>query len=120
MKSNSRTKRINDEIMREVAHIIRVDVKDPRISTVASVSRVETSMDLSVCKIYISVYGSESVRSETMAGLNSARGLIRRLLAERINLRHTPELNLILDESLDYALRMEKLIDEVNRPNDSE
>ena len=105
--------RINDEIMRETAAIIRSELKDPRICAITSVVKVNTTNDLKFCKVYVSVLGNAELKSEVMEGLVNAQGFVRRCLAERMNLRNTPELTFILDDSLDQRIRMEKLIDSV-------
>lgn len=113
-KTNTRGIRINDEIQRETAEIIRGELKDPRIGKLCSVVKVDTTKDLKYCKIFISVLGTEEEKKEVFKGLDSANGYIRKLLAERINLRATPELKFIPDDSIEYAAKMMKLINEVN------
>jgi len=108
--------RINDEIFKELANILRAELKDPRINAMVSVVKVETTNDLKYCKIHVSVLGDEQQKKDVMSGLKNANGFIRKLIAERVNLRVTPELTFILDESLEYGMRMSKLIDEVNAP----
>lgn len=115
MKSNHRISRINDEILRELSQILRTEVKDPRIGAMTSVIRVETTPDLKYCKIYVSVLGNEDEKASVMQGLKNARGFIRRQIAQRINLRFTPELTFKLDESTEYAVRMNQLIDEISK-----
>lgn len=114
-KVNTRMIRINDEIQRESANIIRSEVKDPRIGTLTSVVKVETTSDLKYCKIFVSVLGNDEEKQEVMKGLKNAAGFIRHLLAERINLRNTPELTFKLDDSLEYAIKMDKLIKEISK-----
>ncbi len=116
MKSNNnRMTRINEEIQREISNIMRLELKDPRISTMASVLSVETTQDLKYAKVFISVFGDDTQKQEVMEGLKSANGFIRKELARRINLRNTPELTFQLDESVEYAIKMSKLIDEVSK-----
>ena len=79
-----------------------------------SVVTVEVAPDLKTCKAYISVLGDEKEQADTLAGLKSAEGFIRRELAHTVNLRNTPEIRFILDQSIEYGVRMSKLIDEVN------
>ena len=114
MKRNNRMTRVNDEITRELANIIRGELKDPRIGVMTSVLRVETTQDLKYCKVFISVLGNEEEKNNVMKGLKSAGGYIRHLLAERINLRITPELMFKLDDSVEYGIKMSKLIDEIS------
>ena len=114
MRKNSiKNTRINGEVQRVLAEIIRGGIKDPRISPLTSVLSVEVAPDLKTCKAWISVYGYEKAREDTLAGLNSAEGYIRSRLAKEINLRNTPEIRFIVDESIAYGVRMSKLIDDV-------
>ena len=115
MRKNSvKNTRINGEVMRALADIIRGEIKDPRIGLMTSVVAVEVAPDLKTCKAYISVLGSEKEKSDTIAGLRSAEGYIRRQLAKRLNLRNTPEIQFKLDESIEYGVNMSRLIQEVN------
>ena len=113
-KPNTRMIRINDELARELANIIRTEVKDPRVSSMTSVIKVETTADLKYCKVFISVLGNEEDKANVMKGLKNASGFMRHLLAERVNLRNTPELIFKLDDSVEYAIKMDKLIREVS------
>ena len=116
MRKNSiKNTRINGEVQRELANIIRGGIKDPRISPLTSVVAVEVAPDLKTCKAWISVYGDEKAQADTLAGLNSAEGYIRSQLAKTINLRNTPEITFIMDQSIAYGVNMSKLIDEVNK-----
>ena len=100
--------------MRELSNIIRGDIKDPRIHPLTSVVAVEVAPDLKTCKAYISVLGDEKAQEDTVKGLKSAEGYIRTKLARNINLRNTPEIRFILDQSIEYGVNMSKKIDEVN------
>jgi len=114
MKNAKRLARINDEIMRETALIIRSELKDPRVDTITSVTRAAITNDLKLCKLYVSIMGDEEHRKEVVKGLNSSKGFIKKLLAERINLRITPELSFSVDDSLDYAYKIDALLKRVN------
>ena len=115
MRKNSiKNTRINGEVQRELSNIIHNEIKDPRIHPMTSVVTVEVAPDLKTCKAYISVLGDEKAQQDTIAGLNSAEGYIRRELAHTVNLRNTPEIRFILDQSIEYGVRMSRLIDEVN------
>lgn len=116
MRKNSiKNTRINEEVLRELSNIIRGEIKDPRIDPLTSVVAVEVAPDLKSCKAYISVLGDETSQQDTIAGLKSAEGYIRSKLAKNINLRNTPEIRFILDQSIEYGVNMSKLIDDVNR-----
>lgn len=116
MRKNSiKNTRINGEVQKELGNIIRGEIKDPRISPLTSVVAVEVAPDLKHCKVYISVLGDEEAQKDTVKGLKSAEGFIRTKLAKAINLRNTPELTFVLDQSIEYGVNMSRLIDEVNR-----
>ena len=105
---------MNGEVQRELSNIIR-ELKDPRVGIMTSVTAVEVTPDLKYCKAYISVLGDDETKAETLAGLKSAAGFIRRELARTVNLRNTPEIKFIMDESIEYGMRMSKLIDDVRK-----
>ena len=114
MRKNSiKNTRINGEVQKELSSIIRGEIKDPRIHPMTSVMAVEVAPDLKTCKAYISVLGNQEAQEATIRGLNSAEGYIRRQLARNLNLRNTPEIRFILDESIEYGVNMSKLIDDV-------
>lgn len=116
MRKNSiKNTRINGEVMRELADIIRGEIKDPRINPLTSVVSVEVAPDLKSCKAYISVLGDDESAADTLAGLNSAKGFIRNRLAKTINLRNTPDITFIMDQSIAYGVNMSKKIDELTR-----
>ena len=116
MRKNSiKNTRINGEVMKELSLIIRQEIKDPRIHMMTSVTSVEVAPDLKTCKAYISVLGDEARAKDALTGLKSAVGYIRRELAHRVNLRNTPEITFVLDQSIEYGVNMSRLIDEVTR-----
>ena len=118
-KNSMKNTRINGEVQRVLTEVIRGEIKDPRISPLTSVIAVEVAPDLKTCKAWISVYGDEQAKKDTLAGLKSAEGYIKNQLAKQINLRNTPEIHFIVDESIAYGVRMSKLIDDVIK-NDEE
>ena len=114
MRKNSiKNTRINGEVLRELSNIIRNEIKDPGIAPMTSVVSVEVAPDLKTCKAYISVLGDEEAVKNTLAGLRSAEGYIRRELAHTVNLRNTPEIRFIMDQSIAYGVAMTRRIDEV-------
>lgn len=121
MRKNSiKNTRVNTEVLRELSNIIRNEIKDPRIHAMTSVTAVEVAPDLKTCKAYISVLGNEKAQEDTMAGLKSAESYVRRQLARNLNLRNTPEIRFILDQSIEYGVHMSKLIDEVSHKDTSD
>lgn len=116
MRKNSiKNTRINMEVQRELSEIIRLEIKDPRIHPMTTVVSAQVTPDLKYCKAYISVLGDEEAGKATIEGLKSAEGYIRRELARRVNLRNTPEIKFILDQSIEYGVNMSRLIDEVTK-----
>lgn len=112
MRKNSiKNTRLNEEVMREISNIIRSEIKDPRIHPMTTVASVEVAPDLKTCKVYISVLGDEKAQKDTIDGLKSAAGYARRCLAQSLNLRNTPEIRFILDQSIEYGIEMSKKID---------
>lgn len=114
MRKNSvKNTRINGEVQRVLAEVIRGEIKDPRICPLTSVVAVEVAPDLKTCKAWISVLGDEEARENTYKGLKSAESYIRNRLAKTINLRNTPEITFIMDQSIEYGVNMSRKIDEV-------
>lgn len=115
MRKNSiKNIRVNEEVLRELSMIIHGEIKDPRISQMTSVVSAEVAPDLKTCKAYISVLGDEQSQKDTLAGLRSAEGYIRRTLAKNVNLRNTPKITFIIDQSIEYGVNMSHFIDQVN------
>ena len=109
MRKNSiKNTRVNAEVQRELGNILRGGIKDPRVAPMTSVVAVEVAPDLKTCKAFISVLGDEK-------GLQSAEGYIRRELARTINMRNTPEIVFILDQSIEYGVNMSRKIDELTK-----
>lgn len=116
MRKNSiKNTRVNGEVQRELSNIIRGGIKDPRVAPMTSVVAVEVAPDLKTCKAYISVLGDEKAQEDTIKGLQSAEGYIRRELARKLNMRNTPEIKFVMDQSVAYGVAMSKMIDDVTR-----
>jgi ribosome-binding factor A len=106
----SRTLRVADQLQRELAELIRDEVKDPRLGMV-SISGVEVSRDMAHAKVYVSVLGEEQVARDSLEALNHAAGFLRHELGRRVRLRTVPQLRFIHDRSLEEGARMSALID---------
>ena len=116
MRKNSiKNTRVNGEVQKELSNIIRGGIKDPRVAPMTSVVAVEVAPDLNTCKAYISVLGDEKAQEDTIKGLQSAEGYIRRELARKLNMRNTPEIKFVMDQSIAYGVAMSKMIDDVTR-----
>ena len=121
MRKNSiKNTRINAEVQRELSNIIRGGITDPRVAPMTSVVAVEVAPDLKTCKAYISVLGDEKAQADTLKGLKSAEGYIRRELARTVNMRNTPEIKFIVDQSIEYGVNISHKIDEVTRDLEDE
>jgi len=119
--ASNRIERINEQIQRELADLIR-NLKDPRVhNTMISITRVEATPDLRYAKVYAS-FLQEDRAADAMKGLKSASGYLRRELSRNMQLRYTPELVWALDDSITYGAKMLKLINslEVNKDGDSD
>ncbi len=117
-KGSLKNSRVNEEVLRALSDIIRNDIKDPRISIMTSVVKVSVAPDLKTAKAYISVLGSEKEKENTFKGLKSAEGFVRSALAKKVNLRSTPVITFVEDDSIEYGVRMSHLIDELNGRNE--
>lgn len=116
--NKKRLNRISGEVKRVVSDLIQREIKDPRINPFTSVTRVEVTNDLSYANIYISVMGNEEDKENTLAGLKSAKGFIRREIGNRIDLRHAPEPVFHIDESIEHSLYISKLIDRIHKEDE--
>ncbi|MCI6654321.1 MAG: 30S ribosome-binding factor RbfA [Clostridium sp.] len=114
MRKNSiKYSRMNGEVQREISKIIARDIKDPRINPMTSVVSVDVTPDLKYAKVFVSVLGNDEEKEKTRRGLVSASSHIRSLLAKSLNLRNTPELTFLIDDSIEYGINMSKKIDEL-------
>lgn len=110
----ARIDKINGEVMRELANIIR-SLKDSRIPLMTSVVKVSVTSDLRYAKAYVSVMGDEETKKKAMEGLKNASGYIRREMGKRVDLRYTPEFIFELDSSIEHGARIEKLLNDLNK-----
>ena len=121
MRKNSvKNTMVNHEVYKELNNIIREGLKDPRVALMTSIVSVEVAPDLKTCKAYVSVLGDEKAQQDTMKGLKSAEGFIRRELARRLNLRNTPVITFVMDQSIAYGVAMSKKIDDVMKDSKKE
>ena len=115
-KNDTRLGRINEELRKEISHIISFELKDPNLTGLISVTRAKITPDLKYAKVSVSILNSKNIK-ETLAGLKKSSGFLRSELAKRINLRNTPELVFELDESLEYGARIDKIINDLKKDN---
>jgi len=115
MATDRRVARVAELIKREVSQMLLSGIKDDRVQTgMVSITDVEVSGDLQHAKIFVSIYGSDEARSETMAGLQSATGFVRRELGHRVRLRRTPEVLFLEDRSIERGTRVLSLINQLS------
>ena len=116
MRKNSTKNRIvSQEVRRELSRLILDGVKDPRIAPLTTVTDVTVAPDLKTAKVYVSVYGNDDVKKSTMEGLKNAAPYLRSMLAKNLNMRLTPQLFFALDDSLDYAMKIDAMIESLHK-----
>ncbi|MEB3209936.1 MAG: 30S ribosome-binding factor RbfA [Leptolyngbyaceae bacterium] len=116
MATSRRVARVSELIKREVSQLLSTGIKDDRVGAgMVSVTNVNVSGDLQHAKIYVSIYGTEEARAQTMQGLKSATGYVRRELGHRVRLRRTPEVSFIEDRGIEEGSRVISLIDQLSR-----
>lgn len=111
-KNSNRLGRIDEELKKEISSIITYDLKNPNITGMISVTKAKITPDLKYAKVYVSILNSKNVK-ETLAGLKKSSGFVRSEVAKRINLRITPEIIFILDDSMEYGERIDKILKEI-------
>jgi ribosome-binding factor A len=112
----SRYERVASQIKKEISNILHDDLKDPRIGFI-TVTRIELSLDLRFAKVYYSVLGNAQQKINTSKGLESATGFIRRLVAQRLNLKFVPKISFKEDDSIEESLRLDEKIKELYKSN---
>lgn len=118
--NNKRVYRISEEVKKVVSELIFNGLKDPRINSMTTITNVEVTRDLRFAKIYVSVLGNKEEKENTIKGLESAKGFIRKEIGKKIDLRYVPEPIFYLDESIEQGIYMSKLIDDLSKnTNDS-
>ncbi len=118
MKRFHRSERVSEELLREISNIIHTEMKDPRISGMISLTRVETSKDLRHATVFVSVYGDDKSKPGTMEALRHGAGFIRSLVGKRMRIRMSPEIDFRLDDSIERGSRISSILREVLPEND--
>lgn len=111
-KNNNRFNRINEELKKEMSHIINYELKNPNVTGLISVTKASVTPDLKYAKVYVSILNSKSVK-ETLAGLKKSSGFFRSEIAKRINLRVTPEIIFELDDSIEYGSKIDSILKDI-------
>jgi len=110
---NYRNGRINEEIKKEVSNTIQNKIKDPRKSAMVSVTSVETTKDLSYTKVFVSIFGDELAKKETLQALKSSTGLMRKEIGAHVKLRHVPQVIIEVDETIEKAIHLEGIFKQI-------
>jgi len=108
--NNIKIERINNALQREISYILREEIKDNDIKFV-TITACKVTNDLSYAKVYFTVLNN---KEQTLSALKKAKGFIRKNLADRVELRHIPELEFIYDESIEYGKKIEEIIEEIH------
>ena len=112
--ANYRGGRINEEVKREISNIIRNEIKDPRLTAMVSVTDVKVTKDLRYAKVFVSIFGKDDEeKNNTFIALKNASGYIRKEIGQRINLRYNPQIKFEIDDSINYGMHIEELIQKV-------
>ena len=115
MATSRRVARVSASIKREVSQMILNDIKDERVGAgMVSVTDVDVAGDLQHAKVFVSIYGTDEAKAETMAGLKAAEGYVRKQLGQRIKLRRTPEVTFKEDRSFDMAANVLNVINQIS------
>lgn len=118
-KNNTRFERINEELKKEISHIISYELKNPNVTGLISVTKAKVTPDLKYAKIYVSILNAKN-EEETLEGLKQSSGFIRSQIAKRINLRITPELVFERDDSIEYGAKIDSILRELKNEETSE
>lgn len=111
-KNNNRQGRIDEEFRKEISSIVNYDLKEPTVTGLISVTRVKVTPDLKYAKVWVSILNSKNTEG-TLKGLSKSSGFIRSELAKRINLRNTPELSFVIDDSLEYGAKIDSILKDI-------
>jgi len=110
-----RSERVAEEMKREIAKILHDELKDPRLGRFVTITKVEVTRDLRYAKVFVSVYGDDQQKKQSIEALNNASGFVRREIGRRIKLRYTPEILFSLDDSIEHGARISQLLNKVKQ-----
>ncbi len=118
--SENRVRRVAEQIKKDVSYIIGAEIKDPRVAEITSVTDVELTRDLRYASVYVSIYGTEMEKEETLQTLARASGFIRSEIGRRVRLRYTPEISFYLDTSIEYGAYIESVLKSLKKEENSD
>lgn len=113
-----RSGRINEEMKKELAALVMTDIRDPRLTAMVSITDVEVTKDLSYAKVYVSIFGTEKEKADSLEAIKNASSFLRREIGRKMNLRHTPELVIMLDTTIDRGMHIDDLIRRISNDKD--
>jgi ribosome-binding factor A len=114
-KDNPRARRLGEQIQRELAELVRREVKDERVGNV-TITAVDVTGDLRMAKVYYLVFGKDGADPNVQRGLESAASFLRNALSKSLQIRYTPTLTFEIDSSVEQGVRLARLIESVNKP----
>ncbi|MBR5137319.1 MAG: 30S ribosome-binding factor RbfA [Clostridia bacterium] len=117
---SDRIVRISEEIKRALSVILQGSIKDPRMPKFVTVMRVDVTRDLKYAKVYISVMGSQEDKKNCLICLKNATGFIRREIGRKVIIRSIPELTFVIDDSVDYGFKIDKILNEIKEKDNGE
>jgi ribosome-binding factor A len=115
--SRQRPERIQEAIRQEISIIAQSQIKDPRIGFI-TITKVELTKDLRYARVYFSVLGKNSDKNKALKGLNSAKGYIKGLIADRIKLRFMPEISFVIDNALEHTQHIYEILNSIKKPEE--
>ena len=115
--SSQRPGRVQEAIRQEVSRIVHSEMKDPRLGFI-TITKVDLTDDLRYARIFFSVFGEDKDKKLALKGLNSAKGYVKGLLADRIKLRYAPEIAFVIDESIEHTKRIYGILDKLKKERD--
>ena len=114
--NNNKIDKINSELTKQISYVINYELKDPRINAIITVIKVDTTYDLKIAKVYLSIMSENEVKPEEVIKIiQKAQGFIRNQLKTKLDIRNIPELHFILDDSIQYGMHIEELIKEIHK-----
>ena len=113
-KNSTKNRTVSQEVRRELSRLLLEEVKDPRVAQLTTITDVYVAPDLKTAKVFVSVYGDEAQKKSTFEGLRNAAPFLRSMLAKNLNMRHTPQLFFAADDSLEYGMKMDALIESLH------
>lgn len=111
-KNEKRLNRIDEELKKEITNVLTYDLKNPNVTGLISVTRVKITPDFKYAKVYVSIMNAKNIK-ETFAGIKKSAGFIRTEIAKRVNLRITPELVFVLDDSIEYGTKIDAILKDI-------